>query len=299
MIQISEQALAARRERQSQEENQADGPITIAYFSGTGSHNRDFRVVTEPLVWALETYPKVRLHVGGQLELGPEFVPFQTRIRRAPYVTWRELPYLIAGVDINLTPLEEDNPFCRGKSEIKFVEAALVGVPTISSRVQAYEFAITDGKDGLLASSPEEWKNALRELLEKPKRRGEIGDAARNTVYARYLPDQRAPELTQLLKKLVEEFGGASATPDHILRELSRLTRDYANQMHKQVMNQEAQMASLRQLLDQYERQYERRYELISNARDQLERHVQDIQQGRVMRFMNSVQGLIQKVRRK
>ena len=56
----------------------------IAYFSGTGSHNRDFEIITEPLIWVLETYPRVWLHINGHLELGPEFSPFHTRIRRAP-----------------------------------------------------------------------------------------------------------------------------------------------------------------------------------------------------------------------
>ena len=43
-------------------------------------------------------------------------------------MNWRELPWIIAQTDINLAPLEMDNPFCQAKSEIKFVEAALVGV---------------------------------------------------------------------------------------------------------------------------------------------------------------------------
>ena len=227
MIRISEQAFAARRQQLEQGKTR---PVVIAYFSGTGSHNRDFKVIAEPLIWVLDAYPQVRLHISGHLNLGPEFSPFRARIRRAPYITWRELPHLIAQVDINLVPLEQDNPFCRAKSENKFVEAALVGVPTIASRVDAYEFAITDEEDGLLVSTPEQWKNALKMLLENPEKRREIGDAAHRTAYVRYMPEQHAPELLDTLQAIARQYGGPSATKEQILRALANGAKQYADQ---------------------------------------------------------------------
>lgn len=296
MIRISERALAAQRERESEAGDES--LLTIAYFSGTGSHNRDFRVVSEALIWALEAYPQIQLHIGGQLELEPVFDPFETRIRRAPYVSWRELPHLIAQVDVNLAPLELDNPFCRAKSEIKFVEAALVGVPTIASPVAAYELAITHGENGLLAASTEEWKGALQELIENPERRRGLGEMARRTAYARYLPEQRAPELLAALQKMVEAFGSETARPEPILRDMAALFRDYAAEIRAQKSAQEAQLASLRQVIDQYERQFEHKRQLLTGRIERLERHLEEIQQGRVMRLMNSLDRLFGKVER-
>lgn len=293
MIRISEQAFAARRHQLEQGDTR---PVVIAFFSGTGSHDRDFKVIAELLTWALETYPQVRLHISGHLNLGAEFSPFRARIRRAPYITWRELPHLIAQADINLVPLEQDNPFCRAKSENKFVEAALVGVPTIASRVDAYEFAITDGENGLLVSTPEQWKNALKMLIENPEKRREIGDAARRTVYANYMPEQHAPELLDTLQAIARQYGGPSATSEQILRELANGAKQYTDQMRADALNQETQIVSLRQMLKRYEDQYEHQLAVLSQIIEQREQTIEAIMQGRVMRLMTGTQRWLRRI---
>jgi hypothetical protein len=277
-------------------------PVVIAFFSGTGSHNRDFKAIAAPLIRVLETYPQAWLHISGHLELGPEFSSFQTRVRRAPYVSWRELPHLIAQADINLVPLEQDNPFCQAKSENKFVEAALVGVPTIASRVDAYEFAITAGEDGLLAASSQEWENALRALLDDPDRRREIGEAARRTVYERYMPEQHAPKLLGTLQEIAGQYASSSAPPERLLREMAARVRQYANQMRLDGSSQEDQIASLRRVVGQYESQLvslSRLVERREQAIEKLEQTIEAIMQGRVMRFTTGVERWLRKIRGK
>lgn len=285
MVRVSEQAFSARHERPEQREENTE-PIVIGFFSGTGSHNRDFQTITEPLIWVLETYPRVFLHISGHLGLEPELESFGTRIRRAPYINWRELLHLVARVDINLAPLEEDNPFCRAKSEIKFVEAAFVGVPTIASRIGAYEFAIADGENGFLASSPEEWKRALKMLIEDAPKRREIGEAARRSVYAQYLPEHRATELTQVLKDILDRHDTSSATSASILRALAKGAKQYADQMAVEAHNQETQIASLRKLTRKYEDQLAH----LSRLVEKREQTIEAIMQGRVMRLMTTIQ---------
>jgi len=258
MIEISEEAFAARC-RRLDERRQKDQPLVVGYFSGTGSHNRDFRVIAEPLIWMLEAYPQTSLHISGHLELGPAMSLYGDRIRRAPYIDWRELPHLIARVDVNLAPLEQDNPFCRAKSENKFVEAALVGVPTIASPVEAFKYAVTDGEDGLLASTLDEWQAALKTLLDSPQKRREIGEAARNTVYAHYIPEKRSSELIQTLRCVVDRHRHPRLSAEQILHEWSIRTKHYAEELREDVLSREAQVESLRKMLRDYEDQLTRK----------------------------------------
>jgi glycosyltransferase involved in cell wall biosynthesis len=335
MIRISEQAFADRQ-RQKKEADEKP-PLVVAYFSGTGSHNRDFSVITEPLVWMLETYPQVWLHISGHLELDPEFSPFHSRIRRTPYIDWRELPYLIAQVDINLAPLEIDNPFCRAKSENKFVEAALVGVPTIASRIDAYELVIDNGQNGLLASTTGEWKAALQTLLNNPAKRQTLGAAAQHTVYAQYTPEQRAPDLLKTLEEIDRRYSDPSASSEAILRELADGMNEYAAWMESNVQSQEARLTSLRQVLRQYEDRIVHREQIIEHKRElvrrkneviaqkneivrqkkdvikhkdevikhkdevirKLEQRIEAIMQGRVMRLMTATQRCLRAITRK
>lgn len=290
LFDLSAQAWAERQRRLTPDDPAR--PIVISYFSGTGSHNRDFQMIAESLAWIMSAYPQVWLHIGGHLTPGPTFEPFWDRIRRTPYVTWRELPHLIAQADINLAPLEPDNPFCRAKSEIKFVEAALVGVPTIASRVEAYEYAITDGQDGMLVGTPDEWRAALQTLLDHPERRLAMGEAARHSVYARYTPERRAEELWSVLDDVWRKFGAASVGDDQLRRIFLEGVERYAEAMQRQTQQHEAQIDSLRETLRHYEAQLTaagQRNASLQEQFTQLERHLEAIRQGRVMRLMNRI----------
>ncbi|MGC9396703.1 MAG: glycosyltransferase family 4 protein, partial [Anaerolineae bacterium] len=284
MFQLSEQAWAERQQQLNQEASEP--PVVLAYFSGTGSHNRDFQTIADPLVWVLSTYPQTWLHIGGQLDLGPAFEPFWDRIRRTPYVTWRELPQIIAQTDINLAPLEPDNPFCRAKSEIKFVEAALVGVPTVASRVEAYEHAITHGQDGLLAITSDEWRDALRTLLDHPDQRRDLGDAARRAIYARYTPEQRAEELWGILDHIWQRFAVRPGSEDELQELLVAGFEQYANEMQRHARQQQEQIESLHRAL----RQYESQLMVAEQRKVYLEDKIEAIMQGRVMRLTTAIQ---------
>ena len=94
----------------------------------------------------------------------------------------------IAETDINLAPLEPGNPFCEAKSELKFFEAAIVGVPTIASATEPFAAAIEDGISGLVVSDSEGWRRALDLLVTSQDRRRAIGAAAKQRAVARFGP---------------------------------------------------------------------------------------------------------------
>jgi hypothetical protein len=92
-----------------------------------------------------------------------------------------------------------DNPFSQSKSEIKFMEAALVGVPTIASPTDAFSSAIRSGENGLLAGNPQEWLDGLLWLAGETSEREKLGAAAREDVLRRYAPWERAEQAVAAL----------------------------------------------------------------------------------------------------
>jgi glycosyltransferase involved in cell wall biosynthesis len=243
MVQAAERAYALRPDRRS-EPLAAQRPVVLGYFSGTGSHNRDFATIAPVLADLLAYYPHLRLHIGGHLDLAGPLLPHVDRIRRLPFVAWQELPNLLAHIHINLAPLELDNPFCQAKSEIKFTEAALVGVPTVASPTEAFAYAIDNGVDGLLAANAEEWRAALVQLIEEPQLAAELGEAARRKVYARYLPASAAPTLLATLEQIMAQHAPDPAAPQAMLQLL-------AKRMLDRLTRQEAENAQLQQRAEQ------------------------------------------------
>jgi glycosyltransferase involved in cell wall biosynthesis len=176
--------------------------VVIGYASGTPTHNRDFALIQPVLKSILSRFPQAELWLLGLVEPKSEWGSVASQIRTLPLVPWRALPAVLAQLDINLAPLVEDNPFSQSKSEIKYMEAGLVGVATIASPTDAFRFAIQTGQNGLLASSQEQWSAALAGLIENSTLRHSIGETARQTILAQYNPALRAQQLRQLLSEI-------------------------------------------------------------------------------------------------
>lgn len=154
-----------------------DNHVGIGYFSGSLTHNDDFELVLPALTKVMEKYPQVQLHVVGELDLPEALQQYKARVVSHPFVDWKKLPSLIAEVDINLAPLEQ-SIFNEAKSENKWVEAALVKVPTVASNVGAFQRMIVSGETGILCDTEEEWVEQLSRLVENKKERERIAENA-------------------------------------------------------------------------------------------------------------------------
>jgi glycosyltransferase involved in cell wall biosynthesis len=186
MIVLADAALERSGGHQPAEE------VCIAYLSGSSTHDVDFLEAADAVFWALATHPNVRFTAIGPLNLDFRFERFGERVERIPIQPWEALPMLLARVSVNLAPLEGGNGFTECKSSIKYLEAGLLGVPTIASRRPDFVRVIEHGVNGFLAETPNEWREALSTLVQSSETRREIGRAAYEDVRRNHSTAARA-----------------------------------------------------------------------------------------------------------
>ncbi len=97
----------------------------------------------------------------------------------------------IGQFDIGIMPMPEDR-WSRGKCALKALQYMSMGIPTICSAVGANVELIDHGKNGLLASTPQEWMTNLTALIEDSPTRARLGAAGRQTVEASYSTERCA-----------------------------------------------------------------------------------------------------------
>jgi len=204
MLRLADQAVRTR--------NRRDNRIVVGYASGTRTHDQDFAMIRPVLVELMERYAQVDLWLMGPVDPGPSWSNLRERVHVFPLVPWRELPGRLAQLDISLSPLVPGNPFNQSKSEIKFMESALVRVPVVASSTDAFQAAIENGQNGFLAASLDEWRVAISFLIENPAERRNMGERAYQDVVIRYAPWDRGQSYLNILRELAAQAG--KALPD-------------------------------------------------------------------------------------
>ena len=195
MLQLSEEAYAARKREEPH------STVDIGYFSGSITHDQDFEIVRSAIVKLMETYDNVRLCLVGEITLPEQFKRFKDRVVINKLVSWEKLPRLISSVDINIAPLV-DTLFNRAKSENKWVEAALVGVPTIASNVGAFARMIENEKTGILCENIEEdWYAAMERFVRDADHRRHIALNAYQYANEHCTTIAKSAEFAEYIKK--------------------------------------------------------------------------------------------------
>lgn len=182
-----------------------DDSVVIAYASGTKAHNTDWNELAGPaLLQLLRSRPNVRLLLVGYLALDPAFDEVRDQIIRFDYVPGSEAWWsMLADADISFAVLKPTWA-TDSKSEIKWLEAAVFGIPSVVSETAMYAQALDDGVDALIARTPEEWLTAFERLVDDPALRIRIGAAARAKAAAVYARQANAARLEALLQPALE-----------------------------------------------------------------------------------------------
>src|SRR5262245_42766732 len=138
----------------------SDETITIGYFSGSATHNKDFAVAATELSKLMDEDSRIKLRAVGFLNLGDRLARHDSRIEFHPLQDPWNLQRLIGEVEINIAPLQQ-NVFTNCKSELKFFEAAITGTITVATPTYTFSRVIADGGTGFLAEA-HEWGIKLR-----------------------------------------------------------------------------------------------------------------------------------------
>ncbi len=179
---------------------QRDEFITLGYFSGTQTHNKDFDIAIPALAELFKSNPNVNLKIAGHLSIKDNLEDFASRIEFIPFTDFVNLQTNIGKVDINLVPVQ-DNVFTNCKSELKYFEAAAVGTITVASPIFTYAQAIKNGETGFLAQSYE-WLTKMNEAINVVKNKNHyktMAIAAREDALSRYSWNSQAELIERTL----------------------------------------------------------------------------------------------------
>jgi len=161
-----------------------------------------------------ELHPTAQLRiVGGGIMEDAVHHYHQTKLPhvKVDYTSWldpREMPAVLAGVDVGLLPLIQDTEWIRSKSPTKLFEYMASGLAVVASRRGEPCRVMDEGREGLFAEGEEEFTEAMLSLCRQPERIARLGAAAR----ARVQRDYSLAALGDKLYAMLVEEGVACAS---------------------------------------------------------------------------------------
>lgn len=184
-----------------QNKKRTDGKIRIGWMS-SGSHFADLPIIRPVMDAICEKYPQVEFHFAGMTWDNHKEKQFFHHAGRSGYLDFPKW-YASLGIDISVAPLK-DTQFNRCKSNIKWMEAAMLEIPTVASDVTPYH-DIQHGKTGFLATNKEQWIKYLSLLIENEEKRREIGKNAKKEVLDHWTIDKFLPLYENLFNKMLDK----------------------------------------------------------------------------------------------
>ena len=188
------------------EKKKDGGPIRIGYFSGSLTHQADFAECEDALFDLMITHKDIKLRIVGYLDLDERWKALANRIEHLAFQPYLKMLRVLDECDINIAPLQLTSVFCHGKSELKFFEAGLLGIPTIASATDTYIRVIENGINGYTVTTPKEWREALESLVSSGELRKSMGAKAKETSISKFAISQISSKAAQVygLRKLMQ-----------------------------------------------------------------------------------------------
>ena len=121
----------------------------------------------------------------------------------------------MADADIGINWLPDDS-WSRGKCGLKVLQYMAAGLPVVANPVGMNREMVVHGRTGFLASTPEEWADAIERLASNPKLRQAMGQRGRHLVEERFGVERWAPRFARLVEQ-VATTGKAHPVSDSAL----------------------------------------------------------------------------------
>lgn len=118
----------------------------------------------------------------------------------------------LRSMDIGVMPLPDD-PWSRGKCGLKALQYMALGIPTVCSPVGVNGEIVSDGRNGFLAATEDEWVDRLTLLLQSAPLRGRLGQAGRHTVEEKYSAAVQSPRVSAVFESVVREGSRTQPAP--------------------------------------------------------------------------------------
>ncbi len=184
-----------------------DDKVVLGYM-GTYTHLEDLMSVLRPLRAVMQRHD-ARLEIIGigdqrlisRLFDGLDAVVIEVPPRSGLYENFARFMLDQVHWDFGIAPLI-DNRFSSSKSDIKYLDYAVKGIPGVFSDVPAYRDAISHRRNGLLARSPTDWEAALEEMITNPGSRRAMAREAHAHVWRERMLDSRATDWADAIEEL-------------------------------------------------------------------------------------------------
>ncbi|MGC8774398.1 MAG: glycosyltransferase family 4 protein [Chlorobaculum sp.] len=175
--------------------------VTVGWI-GVNANLYFLKQIDETLGLLAEKHPWVRFSLmSGKMPSG-----MKTPWELTPWSSESEKQWL-ARIDIGIMPLTDDE-WCRGKCAFKLIQYMAHGKPVVASNVGANRSTITNGVNGFLAESAEEWLDALEQLVLDEELRKRMGAESRRIHLERF---ERAEVQRKIASLITEHHRSATA----------------------------------------------------------------------------------------
>ncbi|HRH44216.1 MAG TPA: glycosyltransferase [Pyrinomonadaceae bacterium] len=147
-----------------------------------------------PLLREISQKLPIELHVHSDRSPNLEDVPF----------VWHKWSAdteveIISDFDIGIMPMPDDE-WSQGKCSMKALLYMSLGVPTVCSDIGMNREVVSNGENGFLAKTNEDWFEAIKTLVENKGLRQKMGEKSRQTVVENYSMKKCAKLFAKVVK---------------------------------------------------------------------------------------------------